>query len=75
MRRYGAADVSTTRLARQKNLEADTLSFCPCNSLKSYKIAKAFFGNPWSKTAEFWKSLEKWFGWRLCSAAFAEAPL
>src|ERR1700720_2673934 len=35
------------------------LVFCPCNSLKYHKTAKAFFGNPWTKTAHFWKSLTK----------------
>src|SRR5271163_3688670 len=31
----------------------------PCNLLKSHKTAKDFFGNPWTKTREFWKSLPK----------------
>src|ERR1700678_2169151 len=31
----------------------------PCNQLKSHKIAKALFGKAWSKTREFWRSLEK----------------
>ena len=43
----------------------------PCNPLKSHNIAKAFFGNVWSKTFEFWKSLEKSLGARLDSAASA----
>ncbi len=33
------------------------LIWSPCNPLKSHKTAKAFFGNAWRKTAEFWKSL------------------
>jgi hypothetical protein len=31
----------------------------PCNPLKSHKTAKALFGKAWSKTREFWRSLEK----------------
>src|ERR1700720_2148642 len=31
----------------------------PCNPLKSHKIAKDFFGKAWSKTRDFWRSLEK----------------
>src|ERR1700678_4031571 len=34
----------------------------PCNPLKSHKPAKALFGKAWSKTREFWKSLEKGLG-------------
>src|SRR5271156_1181527 len=33
-----------------------------CNPLKSHKIAKGFFGNPWQKQAEIWKCLEKKLG-------------
>src|ERR1700731_2656211 len=31
----------------------------PCNPLKSHKTAKDLFGKAWSKTREFWRSLEK----------------
>src|SRR3984885_3430168 len=31
----------------------------PCNPLKSHKTAKDLFGKTWSKTREFWRSLEK----------------
>ena len=31
----------------------------PCNPLKSHKTAKDFFGKAWSKTRDFWRSLEK----------------
>src|SRR5271168_844640 len=31
----------------------------PCNPLKSHKTAKGFFGKAWSKTRDFWRSLEK----------------
>jgi hypothetical protein len=34
------------------------LIWSPCNPLKSHKIAKAFFGNAWRETGEFWKSLQ-----------------
>ena len=34
----------------------------PCNPLKSPKTAKALFGKAWSKTREFWRSLEKSLG-------------
>src|SRR5277367_6594774 len=44
--------------------------FDPCNPLKSQKTAKAFFGNPWRKTSEIWKSLQKSFGGRHHSARF-----
>src|ERR1700733_7734396 len=30
-----------------------------CNPLKSHKTAKDLFGKAWSKTREFWRSLEK----------------
>jgi hypothetical protein len=31
----------------------------PCNPLKFQKTAKDFFGKAWSKTRDFWRSLEK----------------
>src|ERR1700749_1825165 len=31
----------------------------PCNPLESHKTTKALFGKAWSKTREFWRSLEK----------------
>src|ERR1700683_1394133 len=33
----------------------------PCNPLKSHKTAKDFFGKAWSKTRDFWRSLENGF--------------
>ena len=30
-----------------------------CNPLESHKTAKDFFGKAWSKTRDFWRSLEK----------------
>jgi hypothetical protein len=39
--------------------------------LKFHKTAKAFFGNPWRKTTQIWKSLQQSFGGRHHSAASA----
>ena len=42
-----------------KNLESIKGRLEPSNPLKSHKTAKAFFGKAWSKTREFWRSLEE----------------
>src|ERR1700720_3089142 len=42
----------------------------PCNPLKSHKTAKDFFGKAWSKTRDFWRSLEKGL-----EGAFVPPPL
>ena len=42
----------------------------PCNPLKSHKTAKDLFGKAWSRTREFWRSLEKGL-----QAAFIPPPL
>jgi hypothetical protein len=47
--------------------------FNPCNPLKFQKTAKAFFGNPWRKTAQIWKSLAESLGGRHNSAASARS--
>jgi hypothetical protein len=44
---------------RRKIWNASKDVWKPCNSLKSHKTAKAFFGKTWSKTCDFWRSLEK----------------
>jgi hypothetical protein len=44
---------------RRKMWKASKDVWKPCNQLKSHKIAKALFGKAWSKTREFWRSLEK----------------
>src|SRR5271167_461100 len=44
---------------RRKIWKASKYVWNPCNPLKSYKTAKALFGKAWSKTREFWRSLEK----------------
>src|ERR1700684_1001665 len=42
-----------------KNLEASKDVWKTCTPLKSHKTAKDLFGKAWSKTREFWRSLEK----------------
>src|SRR5271156_3024321 len=44
---------------RRKIWKASKGVWKTCNSLKSHKTAKDLFGKAWSKTREFWRSLEK----------------
>src|ERR1700739_1284735 len=44
---------------RRKIWKASKGVWKPCNLLKSHKTAKDLFGKAWSKTREFWRSLEK----------------
>ena len=44
---------------RRKIWKASKDVWNPCNPLRSHKTAKAFFGKVWSKTRDFWRSLEK----------------
>src|ERR1700689_1253806 len=44
---------------RRKIWKASKGVWKPCNPLKSHKTAKDLFGKAWSKTREFWTSLEK----------------
>src|ERR1700689_3663681 len=44
---------------RRKIWKASKCVWKPCNPLKSHKTAKDLFGKAWSKTREFWRSLEK----------------
>src|SRR5271156_993102 len=44
---------------RRKIWKASKDVWKTCNPLKSHKTAKALFGKAWSKTREFWRSLEK----------------
>ena len=44
---------------RSKRLSRHRVRRKPCNPLKSHKTAKDFFGKAWSKTRDFWRSLEK----------------
>src|SRR5271163_3450190 len=44
---------------RRKIWKASKGVWKPCNPLKSHKTAKDLFGKAWSKTRDFWRSLEK----------------
>src|SRR6202021_2733811 len=55
---------------RRKIWKASKDVWNPCNPLKSHKTAKALFGKAWSKTREFWRSLE-----RGLEGAFIPPPL
>src|SRR5271156_6431797 len=55
---------------RRKIWKASKDVWKPCNPLKSHKTAKALFGKAWSKTREFWRSLEKGL-----EGAFIPSPL
>ena len=44
---------------RRKIWKASKGVWKTCNPLKSHKTAKDLFGKAWSKTREFWRSLEK----------------
>ena len=44
---------------RRKIWKASKGVWKPCNPLKFHKTAKDLFGKAWSKTREFWRSLEK----------------
>src|ERR1700722_8222371 len=44
---------------RRKIWKASKGVWKPCNPLKSHKTTKDLFGKAWSKTREFWRSLEK----------------
>src|SRR6202166_667883 len=44
---------------RRKIWKASKGVWKTCNLLKSHKTAKDLFGKAWSKTREFWRSLEK----------------
>src|ERR1700677_2577410 len=44
---------------RRKIWKASKGVWKPCNPLKSHKTAKDLFGKAWSKTPDFWRSLEK----------------
>src|SRR6202044_4023741 len=55
---------------RRKIWKASKGVWKTCNPLKSHKTAKDLFGKAWSKTREFWRSLEKGF-----EGAFIPPPL
>ena len=59
MRSGGVQNAAEKGRMNEKNLEAPKDVLKPCNPLKSHKTAKDFFGKAWSKTRDFWRSLEK----------------
>src|SRR5271167_2311840 len=59
MRSRGVQNAAERGGGRRKIWKASKDVWKPCNPLKSHKTAKALFGKTWSKTREFWRSLEK----------------
>src|SRR5579863_3009865 len=59
MRSGGVQNAAEKGRRNEKNLEAIKDVWKPCNPFKSHKTAKEFFGKAWSKTRDFWRSLEK----------------
>src|ERR1700734_2726530 len=59
MRSGGVQKAAEKGRMNEKNLETIKDVWKPCNPLKSHKTAKDFFGKAWSKTRDFWRSLEK----------------
>src|ERR1700757_4386831 len=55
---------------RRKIWKASKGVWKTCNPLKSHETAKHLFGKAWSKTREFWRSLEKGL-----EGAFIPSPL
>ena len=70
MRSGGVQKAAEKGRMNEKNLETIKDVWKPCNPLKSHKTAKDFFGKAWSKTRDFWRSLEKGF-----EGAFIPPPL
>src|SRR5277367_6620067 len=59
MRSGGAQNATEKGRLKEKIWKASKDVWKPCNPLKSHKTAKDFFGKAWSKTRDFWRSLEK----------------
>src|ERR1700720_4606441 len=59
MRSRGVQNAAERGGQRRKIWKASKDVWKPCNPLKSHKTAKDLFGKAWSKTREFWRSLEK----------------
>src|SRR5580658_11313435 len=59
MRSRGVQNAAERGGRRRKIWKASKDVWKPCNPLKSHKTAKDFFGKAWSKTRDFWRSLEK----------------
>src|SRR5580692_5156753 len=62
MRSRGVQNAAERGGRRRKIWKASRDVWKPCNPLKFHKTAKDFFGKAWSKTRDFWRSLEK--AWR-----------
>ena len=59
MRSGGAQNATEKGRLKEKIWKASKDVWKPCNPLKFHKIAKDLFGKAWSKTRDFWRSLEK----------------
>src|ERR1700687_1366503 len=59
MRSGGGQNTAEKGRVKEKNWKPSKDVWEPCNPLKSHKTAKDFFGKAWSKTRDFWRSLEK----------------
>ena len=59
MRSRGVQNAAERGGWRRKIWKPSKAVWKPCNPLKSHKTAKDLFGKAWSKTREFWRSLEK----------------
>ena len=70
MRSRGVQNAAERGGRRRKIWKPSKAVWKPCNPLKSHKTAKDLFGKAWSKTREFWRSLEKGL-----QAAFIPPPL
>ncbi len=70
MRSRGVQNAAERGGRRRKIWKPSKAVWKPCNPLKSHKTAKQLFGKAWSKTREFWRSLEKGL-----QAAFIPPPL
>jgi len=70
MRTRGVQNAAERGGRRRKIWKPSKAVWKPCNPLKSHKTAKDLFGKAWSRTREFWRSLEKGL-----QAAFIPPPL
>src|ERR1700729_2057522 len=59
MRSRGVQNAAERGGRRRKLWKASKDVWKPCNPLKFHKTAKDFLGKAWSKTRDFWRSLEK----------------
>src|SRR5271163_2487197 len=59
MRSRGVQNAAERGGRRRKIWKTSKDVWKPCNLLKSYKTTKDFFGKAWSRTRDFWRSLDK----------------